>query len=310
MKKICFPTDFSERSLKALVAAVKMAGKFKAELHVIHVIASGIDLKIEKDVLEDLKQKAVEEKFKELQNQFSSKNLKLHFTALRGNAFKEIKKYALHNEIDFCFLSTHGYSGLKRLFMGSLTAQLFQNSSLKLFTLNPGALEDFDVDKIKNICFPTDFSEISQKSLDLAVNFALTLKIPLNLLHVFTDYREWLAIYGDVYSLSGNYASFQEFYDERKKHAEEQLDLLSRKLKSLHPELTVNVDLQEGDAEKVIVEQINFDLEQIIVMATHGYKGMEHFLMGSVAERIVQTANAAVLLYNPAFKEKESDGIS
>jgi nucleotide-binding universal stress UspA family protein len=52
-----------------------------------------------------------------------------------------------------------------------------------------------------------------------------------------------------------------------------------------------------------VVEEINrFAAEQkadMIVMGTHGYKGLDKILFGSVAEKIVKTAPCPVLTINP-----------
>ena len=50
-----------------------------------------------------------------------------------------------------------------------------------------------------------------------------------------------------------------------------------------------------GSAPKKIVEYANDHDVDIIVMGTHGRGGLAHFLMGSVAERVVRTAPCPVL---------------
>ena len=52
-----------------------------------------------------------------------------------------------------------------------------------------------------------------------------------------------------------------------------------------------------------IVDEINnYATNQgvdMIVMGTHGYKGLEKVLFGSVAEKVVKTAPCPVLTFNP-----------
>jgi len=56
----------------------------------------------------------------------------------------------------------------------------------------------------------------------------------------------------------------------------------------------INVEVKTGSPTTEIIEASqSYDL---IVMPTHGRKGMSHFLMGSVAERVVRGAKCAVLI--------------
>ncbi|HUA35182.1 MAG TPA: universal stress protein [Candidatus Binataceae bacterium] len=57
--------------------------------------------------------------------------------------------------------------------------------------------------------------------------------------------------------------------------------------------------IRSGDPAQEIVKAAN-DLDaELIVMATHGRTGIEHFLLGSVAERVVREAERPVLTVRP-----------
>jgi len=51
-----------------------------------------------------------------------------------------------------------------------------------------------------------------------------------------------------------------------------------------------------------MAEDLSVDL---IVMATHGYKGLKHFVMGSVTEQVIREATCPVLVIRPSIDEKE-----
>lgn len=55
-----------------------------------------------------------------------------------------------------------------------------------------------------------------------------------------------------------------------------------------------------GDAAEEIVRQAEERGAQIIVMATHGRRGLDRLLFGSVAEKVVKTASVPVLTVRPA----------
>jgi nucleotide-binding universal stress UspA family protein len=50
-----------------------------------------------------------------------------------------ITQYALSNHFDLIAMATHGYRGLKRLFLGSISDSVTRKSSLPVLVLRPGA---------------------------------------------------------------------------------------------------------------------------------------------------------------------------
>jgi nucleotide-binding universal stress UspA family protein len=55
----------------------------------------------------------------------------------------------------------------------------------------------------------------------------------------------------------------------------------------------------EGDPGDSIVEAAAAESVDLIVVGTHGRKGMDRFFVGSVSERVVRTAPVAVLVARP-----------
>ncbi|HSH13307.1 MAG TPA: universal stress protein, partial [Desulfurivibrionaceae bacterium] len=55
----------------------------------------------------------------------------------------------------------------------------------------------------------------------------------------------------------------------------------------------------QGDVAETLINFATENKISLIIMATHGYKGLEKVLFGSVAERVVKTAPCPVLTINP-----------
>src|SRR5215469_6656876 len=64
------------------------------------------------------------------------------------------------------------------------------------------------------------------------------------------------------------------------------------------PELLV----RSGDPAEVIVKVANELGVGVIVMATHGYRGLARLLLGSVAERVIREAQTPVLTVRPEIE--------
>ena len=139
----------------------------------------------------------------------------------------------------------------------------------------------------KRILVPIDFSPPSDAALEYARSVAGRYGASLQLLHVAEDpYR---AFY-----------SAEVFVPEIEGLREEILTDTTRRLKErLQPsdvtDLGATAESIIGTPAGSIVEYAAGHGIDLIVMATHGRGGMEHLLMGSVAERVVRTALCPVL---------------
>ena len=68
-------------------------------------------------------------------------------------------------------------------------------------------------------------------------------------------------------------------------------------------EMPHEILIRSGEAAQEIVKAAKELDVDLIVMATHGRTGIEHFLLGSVAERVVREAERPVLTVRPAHPE-------
>ena len=147
--------------------------------------------------------------------------------------------------------------------------------------------------EMRKILVPVDFSENSTKLLQHAVDMAG--KSGANIVVVYVV--EGL----DKYSgLSIPHISLAEVEKELVQSAKSKMELFLEE--NLEPSVPHEGVVLNGD----IVEEINnFAANEgvdMIIMGTHGYKGLEKIVFGSVAERIVKTAPCPVLTCNP-YKE-------
>jgi nucleotide-binding universal stress UspA family protein len=141
IKRILFPTDFSEGALNALPYAVDMAKNYGAKLYLLHVIydiatASGLYVP----------HISVDEMYKELESgarkeleKFgleARKDLKdVEYTVIRGVPYEEILKFVQEKKIDLIVIGTHGRKGLDRVLFGSTAERVVRNASCPVLTV-------------------------------------------------------------------------------------------------------------------------------------------------------------------------------
>lgn len=59
--------------------------------------------------------------------------------------------------------------------------------------------------------------------------------------------------------------------------------------------ITTETALRDGTPDRAIVEYANEEGIDLIIMGTHGRRGLERYLLGSVTERVVRRAETPVL---------------
>jgi nucleotide-binding universal stress UspA family protein len=135
--KILVAIDGSRQSMDAGYYAIDMSNKFNAELYAIHVVKDPAYVEMfsfgiydvetpfqRKSSLEHISQKA-KEWFDEIKAKANEKNIQLSKAELIGTSTSveaAIVDYAEKNDIDLIFLGTKGYSGIKKLLLGSVAS--------------------------------------------------------------------------------------------------------------------------------------------------------------------------------------------
>jgi nucleotide-binding universal stress UspA family protein len=134
------------------------------------------------------------------------------------------------------------------------------------------------------ILCPTDFSNTATYALGVALDIARQNHATLLVLHVAD-------------TLGPEHATFGEVATERQpeahvRHLREQLE------RQLPPDVGVPLCflLREGDPGAAISEVVRTEGCDLVVAGTHGRTGLQHLLMGSIAERIVRLAPCPVLV--------------
>jgi nucleotide-binding universal stress UspA family protein len=149
------------------------------------------------------------------------------------------------------------------------------------------ALREDAMTRITRILVPTDFSATSDAALAFARRFAARFGAPLHLVHAFDDPFTTAAFAAEMYTplpLS--------MRDEMVRNLRQQL--VERLAGDTSP-VNGTGEVVTGTTATSIVDYARFIEADLIVMGTHGRSGVAHLLLGSVAERVVRTAECPVL---------------
>lgn len=146
---------------------------------------------------------------------------------------------------------------------------------------------------IKRILVPVDFSKPALAALEYAVVFAKPFKARLTVLFVVEPIYSAAPGFGD-----GATAAMATLLDQQRQSARAQLVRLEQRYAKRRVQLRAL--LQTGAPHRAIADAAQQMKADMIVMATHGRTGLSHFLMGSVAERVVRSAPCPVLTLRAA----------
>jgi universal stress protein A len=142
IQRILVPIDFSESSLNALGYAAGLAGKVRARLTVLYVVAADYGwLEIGKEAsreYDETLQSQAAEKLRALAENELPKSALVDLEVRIGRPAEEIVAAAAESKTDLILLSTHGHSGLDRLLIGSVADRVARLAPCPVFLMRPG----------------------------------------------------------------------------------------------------------------------------------------------------------------------------
>lgn len=145
IKKILFPTDFSEGSAYAVPYALDLAKKYGAKLYVIHVVYDIVRTTgwyVPHVNAEEMYRSMEENAVKELKK-YCEEDLKgyspVESAALKGIPHEEILKFASENKADLIVMGTHSRKGFDRIIFGSTAERVVRYSRCPVITVGPPA---------------------------------------------------------------------------------------------------------------------------------------------------------------------------
>ena len=144
--------------------------------------------------------------------------------------------------------------------------------------------------EFKRILFPVDLSESSTKIVPYVQAVAGKFKSKIHILFAARVFEYFTSIYVP-------HPSINRFEREIIEGAEKRLYEFVDEHFSEFP--NTNTVVVAGDASEEIINYIEDQHIDLVIMGTHGRKGMDKIIFGSVAERVVKTSPVPVMVVNP-----------
>lgn len=141
VKKILFPTDFSEGSEVSAPYALDLAGHYGARIYIMHVIyditrASALYVtSINTDALYDEMEASARQELEQFAGRHFGAHEDRELVLVRGNPYEDIIRYAAEKGIDLIVMSSHGRKGLDRVLFGSTASRVVRNAPCPVLTV-------------------------------------------------------------------------------------------------------------------------------------------------------------------------------
>ena len=277
-RKILVAYDGSDSSRTALAIAAELAKKDKSWIKVLAVVppyygdlelvgVSKIKETIEgpgQDILAEAKQLAKEHDVHILTN------------LEQGEPYERIVHVADDENCDLIVMGRRGRRHLERELMGGVTARVIGYTKRNVLVVPGGASISWE-----NILVATDESENSRHAFEQALDVAKERSAQLSAMSVFYTNDELSAFAPDHVA---------EMVESKKSF------LADLKTEAASKGIELSTHVREGEPHAQITDLANEIKASVIVMGTHGRKGLHRILMGSVTERTIGYSSCPVMI--------------
>jgi nucleotide-binding universal stress UspA family protein len=272
MKKIIFPVDFSKASLNAYPYALHLAKKMDAEIITIHVYDEiNLPYSDYHDYIMELYQIAELEQFENFKDEVPKLRaiaekeqlgrVIVRHVLKKGDTQNAILEAALEEKADFIVMGTKGATGLKEIFLGTLTQKIMNNSEIPVMAIP----ENCSYLPSKKILFLTDYN-LSQLHI---------LKKIHNLASLFNAHIDVLQV-----------TNFDNRQDK----------IFSAEWKKIRPISDVNFYLlNSNDVEGTIFEFIELHKINWVAFSTHHYSFLEKLFRSSLSKSLAFHSEIPIL---------------
>ena len=275
MKKILIPIDFSEHSEYALRTAAELAKRHDATLVVLHMLGLSEAILTRDDSKEMIEGifylKLAEKRFHDFLDKDYLEDLNVETTVQNYKQFHEIDAVAQEFKADLIVMGSHGASGVKEVFVGSNTEKVVRTSTTPVLVVkNPAA--NFAMNRVVFACdFNLDFVEPFKK----AWNFFKPLDVEFQIVFV---------------NLPDKFMSTQEMEEKAFK-------------------FMLHVGLENSKTFDNIVYYSDYNLESgiysfsnkfhadLVVIPTHGRRGLAHFFSENIGEALVNHYDLPIMTF-------------
>ncbi len=265
MEKLLVATDGSTYSDNAVKEAIRLAKKCTSRLFAVSVVITNLEFEVTMPQVVEKEEKKTREHLETIKVWASQEGVDCDISVIHGDEpYQDIIRQARENNVDMIIVGRHGRTGLVRLMMGSVASKVIGHAPCNVLVVSPTAHIEF-----KNILVATDGSRYGEAAIREAIGIAKKCSSSLALVSV-------ASLNVELESADGNVKRAVELAAKEGVKAEGETII--------------------GKPYEAIVNAAKQKHADLIVVGSHGRRGIERLLMGSVTERVIGHTETGVLV--------------
>jgi len=287
-KKILVPLDGSNLAELALPYAEELAAALNSEVFLVYVSEPA------EDQYRHMHQLYIED----VAGQIRKRIKKVSPLVLSGKPAEEIIGYAEQNDVGLIIMASHGRSGITPWSTGGVAGKVLHVAKIPLLLIKAAKPRQRKPGKrlINRILLPLDGSKAGEAAVHYVGELMSRLEVEVILFGVVPAGQHIRTVGGLDYILFP-----EQHLESVKTEAREYLDKAYRRLKRRKGE--VRIELRVGDIAQEIIKFADGKNVDLIAISSHGHSGIEKWVFGSIANKVVQASNAPVLLVRALGKK-------
>jgi nucleotide-binding universal stress UspA family protein len=211
-----------------------------------------------------------------------------------GSAADQILRYTEENGIDCIAMATHGRGGAFHWAFGSVARKVLTSASVPTLVVRAkdAPAHPATAAKIGRILLPLDGSERAESVLPLVTDLARSFGATVTLARI-VPFPGGI-YFGSPYAPMVAAETFDDTMARDRDAAKAYLQMVADRLRAAG--VAAETVIQDGDATSRLLRLLADTQFDLVVMATHGRTGIPRFVLGSVAERMIEASQTPVLL--------------
>ncbi|MGH0033544.1 MAG: universal stress protein [Myxococcota bacterium] len=292
---ILLPTDFSDHSRGALEAGVGLAQRFGARLVLAHAYGapaatlSSYGRAFPPDVLDEVRDEARDRLDQEAEA-LRARGIDVVTRLSKQTAQETLARTAEEVGASLIVMGTRGHGAVKQALLGSVAQHTMRAASCPVMTVSE-RLGVEQASRFQRILVPTDFSTAQDASLAIARDLAGR-----------GDEAAEIVIAHSIFVPPEIEAEVEQSGDSMRQALNApSLARIDALVETLAAEgHRARGEILTGRPAEAIVAEARASAVDLIVMGTHGRSGLSHFILGSVAERVVRSAPCPTVTVKPS----------
>jgi len=280
MKKILFPTDFSDTASNAFQFAAKIAEALEGELVLLHTFRTPLDYHIPSYMIDEMAEdeertvmrildKIIADYYEK--NPLSEGKVILTPLAIQGFTAEAIVKTAEMQEADMIVMGTKGATGLEKIFLGSMTATVIDQAKCPVLAVPIKAT----FDGFKQLIYASDFSPNDFTTISQLRDFGKLFDSKIHCIHVSDDENYFI---DDV-----SFDLMKENYFKEYPNADKMVDF----------HVLLGTDLKDGLSDAITTYSAS-----LIAMLTRKESFFDRLFSGSDTKNMAYESNIPILAFH------------